>query len=63
MMWLKDLREKSEMTQDAVAERCGLSRSAYGNIENGKRRPSVAVAKALGEVLGFDWTRFYDNQK
>ena len=63
MLRLKEVREKQGMTQEAVADKCGISRPAYGNIENGKRRPSVDVAKTLGELLGFDWTQFYDEKK
>lgn len=63
MQWLKVVREQQGLTQEKVADKCGLSRSAYGNIENGKRRPSVNVAKTLGELLGFDWTKFYENEK
>jgi len=29
-------------------------------IENGNANPSVKVAKKIAAVLGFDWTRFYD---
>ena len=60
MSWLKELRKEAKMTQDAVAKKSSLSRAAYTNIETGKRRPSVKVAKALGKALGFDWTRFYE---
>ena len=60
MPWLKELRKEAKMTQDAVAKKSSLSRAAYTNIETGKRRPSVKVAKALGKALGFDWTRFYE---
>lgn len=38
----------------------GISRAGYANIENGKRLPSVPVAKKIAAVLGFDWTRFYE---
>lgn len=31
-------------------------------IELGERRPSVEVAKKIAAVLGFDWTRFYEDE-
>lgn len=62
MEWLEQLRRNKQMTEKAVAKAIGISQQHYDFIENGKRRPSVKVAKALGEVLGFDWTRFYDEE-
>lgn len=63
MDWLKEIRMKQEKTQDWVADEAGISRGAYGNIENGERRPSVEVAKRIAGVLGFDWTRFYEDER
>jgi len=31
-------------------------------IENGNANPSVKVAKKIAAVLGFDWTRFFDDE-
>jgi len=31
-------------------------------IENGNANPSVKVAKKIAAVLGFDWTRFYEDE-
>lgn len=60
MQWLKELRESKNKTQTDISESCGISQVAYSYIENDLRRPSVAVAKKIGAVLGFDWTRFYE---
>lgn len=60
MEWLQELRTQNEMTQDEIAKASGVRRASYGNIENGKRHPSVPVAKRIADVLGFDWTRFFD---
>lgn len=56
------IRKARGMTQEDVASWVGISRSAYANIENGKRRPSPDVAKRIGSYLGFDWTQFYDDK-
>lgn len=62
MDWLKEIREKSGMTQEQVAEVAGgLSRASYSNIETGARRPSVEVAQRIAGVLGFEWTRFFES--
>ncbi|MCY7835250.1 helix-turn-helix transcriptional regulator [Bacillus haynesii] len=41
-----------------VAAKSGIERSYYTKIENGQK-PSVNVAQRLGEVLEFEWTRFF----
>lgn len=58
-MNLKEKRKAKQLTQYAVAERAGIARETYTNIENGVRRPSVCVAQKLGSILGFSWTEFY----
>lgn len=61
MNWLKAIRTERKLTGENIAFVTGISRSAYSNIENGKRRPSPEVAKKIAETLGFNWTRFYEN--
>jgi len=51
------------MTQEDVATLCGISRQFYCFIENGDRTPSVETAKSIAAVLGFDWTRFYQDDE
>lgn len=57
---LKLLRVKKKLTQEEIAESIGISRVAYTNIENGKRRPSPKVAKKIAHVLDIDWTIFFE---
>lgn len=59
--WLVQTRKALNLTQAEVAKSAGISRGAYSNIETGTRDPSVDVAKKLGKCLGFNWTRFYEN--
>ena len=61
MIWLKELRAKSGMTEKQIAFQSGISQQFYNYIENGKRRPSVETAKKIAALLGFDWTRFYED--
>ena len=59
--WLKELRQRSNnLTQEQLAKMVGISRTMITEIENGKANPSVEVAKKIAAVLGFNWTRFYD---
>lgn len=60
-MDLKKIREAKHMTQGQVAERCGIARESYTNIENGVRRPSVGVAQRLGTVLDFPWANLFED--
>ncbi|UHA72739.1 helix-turn-helix transcriptional regulator [Paenibacillus sp. 481] len=48
-------------TQKEVATLSQIERSSYSNIERGRRDPSVQVAKRIGQVLNFDWKRFFDD--
>ena len=47
------------LTQDEVAKQVGLRRGSYSNIERGKCKPSVPVAKRIADVLGLEWTMFF----
>lgn len=49
-------------THQEIADSLGLgiTRQYYSMIEKGERRPSVKVAKKLGELLGINWTVFFE---
>jgi putative transcriptional regulator len=57
--WL--IEKRGDMSQEEVARLIGISRGAYSNIENGKRDPSVTVAKKIAKALSFNWTIFFDD--
>lgn len=64
LKWLKTCREHKNMTMFQVSSECNIAESFYCQIENGKRMPSVATAKKIARLLGFDWTEFFvDTQK
>lgn len=56
--WLKTMRGK--MSQREAANRVGITQAFYCEIEKGKKKPSVDVAKRIAKVLGFEWTRFFE---
>ena len=60
--WLKDIRAKKELTQQEVANAANVDVTMISKIELGERRPSVEVAKKIASVLGFNWTRFYEDE-
>lgn len=60
--WLIEMRQERGITQKVMSESVGISQPAYCNIENGERRPSVDTAIRIGEILEFDWTRFFEGR-
>lgn len=60
MLDLKAIRIERGMTMKQVAEKAGISESYISVIESGKQSMPVHTAKKIAEVLGFDWTKFYE---
>lgn len=60
MDWLKEIRISQRLLQEQVAAAAGIERAYYSMIETGKRKPSVNVAQAIANILGFEWTRFFE---
>lgn len=58
--WLVEAR--GSLTHQEVADKAGIVRAFYTQIENGSRNPSVKIAKKIAEVLGFNWALFFDNK-
>jgi len=59
--WLKNIRTEKNLTQSEIAKMAGVDVTMISKIELGERRPSVEVAKKIAAVLGFDWTRFFED--
>ncbi|TAF98843.1 MAG: XRE family transcriptional regulator [Betaproteobacteria bacterium] len=48
-------RAKAGLTQDAVAERMGTTKSAISRLESaGKHAPSIATLKRYADAVGYD---------
>lgn len=58
--WFTELRKKANLTQQNIADEVGITRQMISAIENGDADPSVTTAKALGDLLHFSWTRFFE---
>ena len=58
--WFTELRKKAHVTQQNIADEVGITRQMISAIENGDADPSVTTAKALGDLLNFSWTRFFE---
>lgn len=61
--WLIKLRKALGLTHEEVATKCGITRQFYSMIENGERMPSVETAKKISKTLGFEWTKFFEEDK
>ncbi len=48
----RSYRLSKGMTQQDLADRCGLDLSYIGGIERGQRNPTLGVIHALASVLG-----------
>ena len=59
-VWLIEIREEQGLTQGAVAMAAGIAQPSYFEIEKGISTPKPDTAKRIGGVLGFPWTRFYE---
>jgi putative transcriptional regulator len=58
--WLIEIRNGRAQAQ--IAEAAGITQQMYSAIELGERRPSVEVAKKIAAVMGFHWTRFFEDE-
>lgn len=61
--WLIDTRKEKAMTQHEVAKLAGISQPSLHEFETGKATPKPETAKKISKVLGFHWTRFYEEEE
>ena len=59
MINLQKVRTEKGLTQQTLADKCGVVRQTISEIENGRNKPSVELAKKLGEILEIDWVKFF----
>lgn len=52
--WLKELREKFDMSQQNVAEQLGISQNYYSMIESGERQSKMTIEMAQKLAKIFD---------
>lgn len=53
---------RGNKNQNEIASLVGVSQGYYSDIENGRKTPRPATAKKIAAVLGFNWTRFYEDE-
>jgi DNA-binding XRE family transcriptional regulator len=57
-VYLRGIRLREDLTQDALAELTGISRSNISAMEHGKRPIGKETAKKLAAALNCDYRRF-----
>jgi len=57
---VKELREKSNLTQKELGEKVGVSRQAINAIETGKFDPSIWLAYDLAKYFGSNIEEIFD---
>lgn len=58
---LKTAREKAGLTQAELAERAGVTRAYYADVERGRYTPSLRVLSKLSEILNIDLNFLKEN--
>lgn len=56
--WIRNERERKELSQAEVAAELGLHQTYYGKIELAKREVDLVTAMAICKVLGLDLSDF-----
>lgn len=62
MNQLKQIRLENKWTQQYVADKIGFTKSAYSNIENQNRSPSLKVAIQLQKMFGLSIEKLLENK-
>ena len=62
MNQLKQIRLENKWTQQYIADKIGITKSAYSNIENQNRRPSLKVAIQLQNLFGLSIEKLLENK-
>lgn len=60
---IKELRIAKGLTQEQLANECGVQRTTITMIELGENKPSVELAKKLGEIFEVAWYDFFEDDK
>ena len=58
---IRALRMAAAMTQDDLADRCGLFRTYMSRIETGKANPTLTMIHSLADSLGVHVKALFDD--
>ena len=57
---VKMLRKEAGISQDVLAERCGIFRTSLSRVESGQANVTISVLAALATVLGVKINAFFE---
>jgi transcriptional regulator with XRE-family HTH domain len=57
---IRELRQAKGMTQEDLADRCGLFRTYMSRIETGKANPTLTMIHALADSIGVPVQTLFD---
>ena len=60
LLFLRRLRLEKKLTLSEVSKQIGIAENYLSQLETGHRRPSVEIAKKLGEFYKIAWTKFFE---
>ena len=60
---IKELRIAKGLTQEQLANECGVQRTTITMIELGENKPSVELAKKLGTIFDVAWSDFFEDSE
>lgn len=60
---IKQIRLNNGWTQQYTADKIGITKASYSNIETGKRNPSLKVALKLQKLFGNSIERLLNSEK
>ena len=63
MVDIKELRIAQGLTQEQLANECGVQRTTITMIELGENKPSVELDKKLGELFEIAWSDFFEDDE
>ena len=62
-MNIKELRTSKGLTQEQLANECGVRRTTITMIELGENKPSIELAKRLGKIFDVAWSDFFEDDE
>jgi transcriptional regulator with XRE-family HTH domain len=57
---IKTIRKSRNLSQKAMAKKCGMDSASYSNIENGKRNVTVFTLQRIINVLKISFNELFN---